>query len=972
MRFLSYPEIDGRFHSIYNGLEGTCEWLSRQAEYTAWMESKPANQHHRILWIKGKPGAGKSTLMKMLTKQIDSPEQINKPAIMHFFFDGKSNNKIQVTAQGLFRSLICQLLQQDRRVLDSFLPLHRRKVIMHGTKWEWHTQELKDYLVSTCAEQRKRPLFLMIDALDECDELDLEVVADFCRDLVRLSASKSSTIKLCISSRYHLMRHVEEGLEIHLENHNKSDILLYIERWLKPNDDIPGLRLLATEVVKRASGVFLWVVLVVKTLVKARDEGETLNRMLQIVQDLPEQLNDLIRQLVKAISDNHREDALRIMQWVCFSQRELSITELRFALEMDGASKFKTQGQLTSSPTFISSDSQMERLIRSRTKGLVETKLLDAGSQNLKCGPVAHVDQVQTVQFIHGSVKDFLLHHGGFAILNRSLAELSITASHRHLAASCVHYLGYEEVSELPIIAAEADPAGSREAAAETISLYKTFPFLEYSVDNVFDHIADAAFSRSTKPSSQDILSSMSRSFHLWRRLADLNGSRYFHEPRGPCTALGHVAAEYNLVEWVMELINQGLDVNSIGSRNQTMLQTAAMKGHETLVSQLLSSGASVQIYGQGRLGNALSAAASSNKPSIVRAILVSGADVNAGGSDFSELGTALQTAAQFPDINDEIIDLLLDAGADIHIQAGRHGNALQAAASAGNQHVVKRLIATGAEVNAEGGEYGSALQAAAANGHDAVLALLLANDASPHIKSGDYGPATMVAACAGHVNIVRHLIALDLAPLINVQQPSGASEYSTTLEQRIEETMALSHSVNKWHEAVANDDTATMLTLLNSGLDVNVRGGDQSSAWHAAAFLGNASAMSILVTQENIKPDMRDWNGCTPLWTAASEGYLPIVLQLLGTGRVDVRVRIRRGANALWWPCYDGNVEMVRLLLERGADPGEKDANGVSPVMKAREGKRTEVLQLLAEHGKSRNHGDDITTSRQTSVSDR
>ena len=346
-----------------------------------------------------------------------------------------------------------------------------------------------------------------------------------------------------------------------------------------------------------------------------------------------------------------------------------------------------------------------------------------------------------------------------------------------------------------------------------------------------------------------------------------------------------------------------------------------------------------------------MSAAAFSNTPSIVRAILASGADVNAGESEFSEYGTALQKAAQISHTNEEIIDLLLDTGADIHIQAGRHGYALQAAASAGNKNVVKRLIAAGAEVNAEGGEYGSALQAAAAHGHEAIMVLLLDNGANPHNKSGDHGSAVMVAACGEYVNIVRHLIALDLTSMIKEQQPTGAStEYSMALEQCIEDTMALGRSVNKWHQAVANDDTTTMLSLLKSGLEVNVRGGDHSSAWHAAALLGNASAMSILVAQKNAQPDMRDWNGCTPLWYATSEGYLSIVLQLLETGLVDVHVRNQGGANALWWPCRDGNVAMVRMLLKKGVDPEEKDVDGLSPVMMARQEKRTELLQMFAE----------------------
>jgi len=352
-----------------------------------------------------------------------------------------------------------------------------------------------------------------------------------------------------------------------------------------------------------------------------------MQRMLQIVQDLSKQLNDLIREILLAIKDDQRYDALRIMQWVSFSQRPMSTAELRFALEIGRNPEYKSQQEVTSSPTFISSDGQMEKAVRARTKGLVETKRHDAGSPSLEDGEGAPSDQVN---FIHSSIKEFLLHHQGFAILDSSLGESPSVESQRHLATTCINYLGYTDFPELPIVTADAEPIAFQEATEIHRSLCDSFCFLGYCVDSVFGHIAEAKFSSGSTPSSQEAMSSMERSFNIWRRLADLNLVLKHIERRGSSTTFAHVATEFGMIDWVLALIRLGYNVNTIGSRYWTLLQSAAVMGHEELVDRLLENGADACIHGGGRFGNALAAAAFSGKTSIVRAILARGADVNA------------------------------------------------------------------------------------------------------------------------------------------------------------------------------------------------------------------------------------------------------------------------------------------------------------------------------------------------------
>ena len=71
------------------------------------------------------------------------------------------------------------------------------------------------------------------------------------------------------------------------------------------------------------------------------------------------------------------------------------------------------------------------------------------------------------------------------------------------------------------------------------------------------------------------------------------------------------------------------------------------------------------------------------------------------------------------------MLQLLLDNGADVNVQGGEYGNALQRASYGGYEEVVQLLLDNGADVNAQGGKYGNALNAASSRGHEDVAQLL-------------------------------------------------------------------------------------------------------------------------------------------------------------------------------------------------------------------------------------------------------
>lgn len=66
---LAFPEMMLRSDSVAREQAQTCKWLCETPEYKSWRNPAFRPVHHGILWIRGKPGAGKSTIMKYTLKK---------------------------------------------------------------------------------------------------------------------------------------------------------------------------------------------------------------------------------------------------------------------------------------------------------------------------------------------------------------------------------------------------------------------------------------------------------------------------------------------------------------------------------------------------------------------------------------------------------------------------------------------------------------------------------------------------------------------------------------------------------------------------------------------------------------------------------------------------------------------------------------------------------------------------------------
>src|SRR5438045_4080966 len=69
IRSLAYPEMHHRRYDTQPAYKNTCTWILEHASYCKWISESCG-----LLWIKGKPGAGKTTLMEFLLRVFEQQQ----------------------------------------------------------------------------------------------------------------------------------------------------------------------------------------------------------------------------------------------------------------------------------------------------------------------------------------------------------------------------------------------------------------------------------------------------------------------------------------------------------------------------------------------------------------------------------------------------------------------------------------------------------------------------------------------------------------------------------------------------------------------------------------------------------------------------------------------------------------------------------------------------------------------------------
>ncbi|KAK6849217.1 hypothetical protein PG995_013050 [Apiospora arundinis] len=386
---LYYPRFQSRQDAITTAHSTTFEWIMEDTpaeeevprKYVEWLRTR-----NGTYFVQGKAGSGKSTLMKFLWQHHSTEEHLKvwsgeQKLIRASYFFWAAGDELQKSEEGLMRALLFEILRGDPQLIVGI------------------RKDLKDS--ATLAEQAQaqtwtRPTLLKVFEVLMDQKLD----AKFCffidgldeyrgntRELIKLVQKLVSypNIKICVSSRPEAeFRHAfGEGdnvdWHIKLEDLTSTDIC----RQLQGSDS--GYSDIAEQVTLRAQGVFLWVFLVVRSLLDGATHDDRIADMRRRLDALPDDLDDFFRDMLDRVPKAYRAQSAMTFTVAIAAARPLPL--------------WKPPTKLLEYPAMTEMISKFPNRLDARCKGLLEIV-------KRKDGPNPY--HQWDVDFLHRTVRDFL------------------------------------------------------------------------------------------------------------------------------------------------------------------------------------------------------------------------------------------------------------------------------------------------------------------------------------------------------------------------------------------------------------------------------------------------------------------------------------------------------------------------------------------------------------------------------------
>ncbi|KAF2739767.1 hypothetical protein EJ04DRAFT_559668 [Polyplosphaeria fusca] len=416
---LHFDDMLHRTHQIPEAFAKTFEWIFHEPsiddeEVVGWDNFRSwLKGDSDTYWITGKAGSGKSTLMKMIFYDSRTPDLLNawsgsSPLIMASFFFWNSGSKLQMSREGFLRSILHQAIDRRRQ---HFLTTEPTKLDAFGLsvdssddrrekKWKW--SDLTQALRLLIEEEGPEPVHyaFFIDGLDEFSGDKSDLLSLF------KTLGAYPNVKLCISSRpwVEFEDAFKQKPNLMLQYRTMADIRHYVGRKF---DDHPGFRelqlgdqqyavALIDSITAKASGVFLWVVLVVRSLLEGLAEGDRISDLQRRLEDIPPELDDLFKNMLGSLNPTHFKHSSELFQIFRATRRKISVLTMSFADEQDTQYAFhRVSGPLSEEETYYRVVSMCRRL-KSRCKGLLEVSSSTTRSSSLDHWSRLHADKEAT------------------------------------------------------------------------------------------------------------------------------------------------------------------------------------------------------------------------------------------------------------------------------------------------------------------------------------------------------------------------------------------------------------------------------------------------------------------------------------------------------------------------------------------------------------------------------------------------
>ena len=446
-------------------------------------------------------------------------------------------------------------------------------------------------------------------------------------------------------------------------------------------------------------------------------------------------------------------------------------------------------------------------------------------------------------------------------------------------------------------------------------------------------------------------------------------------------TCLMYAVAGYCSKAVLQAIIDLGTDVNVTNKNNHTALMMACQKKHEDAIHVLLKAGSDTNIPDKyegtnvyfryefdlytgitdGNVSTCLMCAVDGYcSKEVLQAIIDQGADVNA-----TNIGnqTALTLACMTN--HEDAIHVLLKAGSDTNIADTYGGTCLMYAVvvKCCSKEVLQAIIDHGADVNATNENNRTALMMACRWRHeDAIHVLLKAGSDTNiadkydlidlywtnHVCVQTDNPDSNVSTCLMYA-VDKHCSKVVLQAIID----QGADVNATNKYSRT----ALMLACKENHEDAIH-------VLLKAGSDSNIadKNGDTCLMWAVSGYCSKRELHAIIHQSADVNATNK--NNHTALMLACKKSHEDAIHVLLQAGS-DTNIADKNGET--WLMCaVDGHCSnnVLRAIIDQGANINARSKNNCTALMKACETKHEDAINMLLQVGADTIIADDDGTT--------
>ncbi|EIM82435.1 uncharacterized protein STEHIDRAFT_141728 [Stereum hirsutum FP-91666 SS1] len=394
-------------------------WLLDSSQFKEWKDGTVST-----LYLMGKPGCGKSVLCSTIINRLRYTvirEGQSSAALAYHYFDFR--HPAQQSCESLLLSLCRQLLDYSPGIPAALERLHQKTLGRKDFSLDELQSTFHDMLPSF------EHVYIVVDALDECaSDLESGRVTQFLKSLLEsamsgvhivLTSRPTGSIHNAIAEDVSRGHRIDLGINVGVHR----DIARYIKSSLYGDNAHTRFKVLhrtdrATiekKLVHDADGMFRWAFCQLEALQKCGTPA----KLLEALKTLPRTLDETYERTLMAIPEDDRAYAKRILLWLAFSLRPLTMNEaaetMTLTLHFDDMSQ---------KPHF----SDQERPFSSSYVLETCSSLVDKR--------VDYQNGIH-VQLAHASVKEYLIQ----SRIRDSYFFLDADLAHEILAHACLSYM---------------------------------------------------------------------------------------------------------------------------------------------------------------------------------------------------------------------------------------------------------------------------------------------------------------------------------------------------------------------------------------------------------------------------------------------------------------------------------------------------------------------------------------------------